>query len=334
MAVGEKYSSLTAWLNNCGQNSVRLSFEELNEIIPIPKHAYKDRSSWANLSKPASFCSSWINAGYFVSAISLPYEWVVFSKGQSKSNTPKSFDLDWSADDKAIGVAIECGYKCYDEMLSYPNHRYKSWEYCHEVFKRNRKNHDDATIDLLCLHLAWYLASWGMLRNSFLMQKDYKIHAKVVMLLFQPEWESLWDITPEKMAQQWYAERMLKLFEKITETYIETGGGIPTETLISKILLGTVGCLPAYDRYFKKALSATRAATQQLSVKSIMALGTMYQKHCVEFEALRQHCSASGIEYPAAKVIDMCFFEYGLQLEGGRDTEVRSIDRIIPQSQQ
>ncbi|MDI2587255.1 hypothetical protein OR571_09100 [Psychrobacillus sp. NEAU-3TGS] len=32
--------------------------------------------------------------------------------------------------------------------------------------------------DHACLHLAFYLASWGMLRNSFLLQRDYKVHQK------------------------------------------------------------------------------------------------------------------------------------------------------------
>lgn len=164
----------------------------------------------------------------------------------------------------------------------------------------------------LCLHLAWYLASWGMLRNSFLMQKDYKIHAAVVRVLYQPEWEALWDIDPEKLAQEWYATRIMKLCEAITEAYVDSGAGIPTETLLTKILLGTIGCAPAYDRYFKKALSLTGAAQQRCNVQSLMALGKLYISRLDEFEALRKHCS-ERVEYPAAKIIDMCFFEYGFQ---------------------
>lgn len=86
-----------------------------------------------------------------------------------------------------------------------------------------------------------------MLRNSFFMQKDYKIHAAVVRLLYQPEWAALWDITPDKLEQEWYASRIMKLRETITEAYVDSGAGIPTETLLTKILLGTIGCTPAYD---------------------------------------------------------------------------------------
>lgn len=67
MAIGEKYAPLGNWLKEHGGDSVKLTFDELNQIIPIPTHAYKNRPSWANLSNPASFCSSWISAGYVCS---------------------------------------------------------------------------------------------------------------------------------------------------------------------------------------------------------------------------------------------------------------------------
>ena len=147
------------------------------------------------------------------------------------------------------------------------------------------------------------------------MQKDYKIHADVVRLIYQPEWDDLWDISPEKLSQEYYADRIMKLSESITEAYVASGAGIPTDTLLTKILLGSVGCVPAYHRYFKKALADTGAASQVFSAKSIRTLGNLYLDHGDEFEKLRKHCD-SRIEYPAAKILDMCFFEYGFQ----RDT--------------
>ena len=56
------------------------------------------------------------------------------------------------------------------------NHRYLSWEHCYEAF-----GNPNNSIDYLALHLAFYLASWGMYRGSTeLLQKDYKIHIPVV----------------------------------------------------------------------------------------------------------------------------------------------------------
>ena len=254
MAIGEKYAPLGNWLKEHGGDSVKLTFNELNQIIPIPNHAYKNRPSWANLSNPASFCSSWISAGYVVDSISLEEQWVVFRKGEVQGHTHHSKPPYRVVDQKKLAEAIHAGYECYDSMKDDPHHRYLSWEYCHEAFRLNRRPQIDATIDYLCLHLAWYLASWGMLRNSFLMQKDYKIHADVVRLIYQPEWDDLWDLSPEKLSQEYYADRIMKLSESITEAYVASGVGIPTDTLLTKILLGTVGCVPAYDRYFKMLL--------------------------------------------------------------------------------
>ena len=180
MAIGEKYAPLGKWLKEHGGDFVKLTFDELNQIIPIPNHAYKNRPSWANLSNPASFCSSWISAGYVVDSISLEEQWVVFRKGEVQGHTHHSKPPYRVEDQKKLAEAIQAGYECYDSMKDDPHHRYLSWEYCHEAFRLNRRPQIDATIDYLCLHLAWYLASWGMLRNSFLMQKDYKIHADVL----------------------------------------------------------------------------------------------------------------------------------------------------------
>lgn len=215
---------------------------------------------------------------------------------------------------KCIMAAIQCGYECYDDIADDKNHRYLSWEHCHEVFLKNRYNLDDATVDYLCLHLAWYLASWGMLRNSFLMQKDYKIHAEVVRLLCQPQWEMLWDITPDKLAQEYYVSQIMSLYHNVKMVYVNSGAGKPTETLLTKILLGTIGCVPAYDTNFKKALSVAKVASQSCNAKSLKELAKLYIERMEEFEALRRHCS-ERIEYPAAKIIDMCFFEYGLQMK-------------------
>ncbi len=47
---------------------------------------------------------------------------------------------------------------------------------------------DEETIDMLALHLGFYLASWGMYRgSSFLLQKDYKVHVPIVKIIINNE---------------------------------------------------------------------------------------------------------------------------------------------------
>ena len=139
MAIGEKYAPLGKWLKEHGGDSVKLTFAELNQIIPIPNHAYKNRPSWANLSNPASFCSSWISAGYVVDSISLEEQWVVFRKGEVQGHMHHAKSSYRVVDQKKLAEAIQAGYGCYDSMKDDPHHRYLSWEYCHEAFRLNRR---------------------------------------------------------------------------------------------------------------------------------------------------------------------------------------------------
>ena len=65
--------------------------------------------------------------------------------------------------------------KYLSNMVQDSNHRFKSWEYCYTAFG----NLD--SVDYLSLHLAFYLASWGMYRGSCgIFWKDYKIHIKTI----------------------------------------------------------------------------------------------------------------------------------------------------------
>ena len=82
MARGGKYAALTEWLQECGKDTVHLSFEKLNDIITIPNYANKDRPSWANCTttNATPFQRSWISAGYVIGAISLPERWVEFAR--------------------------------------------------------------------------------------------------------------------------------------------------------------------------------------------------------------------------------------------------------------
>ena len=76
--------------------------------------------------------------------------------------------------------------KYLSNMVQDSNHRFKSWEYCYTAFG----NLD--SVDYLSLHLAFYLASWGMYRgSSFLLQKDYRIHIPVVKELLSEKYDAL-----------------------------------------------------------------------------------------------------------------------------------------------
>ena len=94
-----------------------------------------------------------------------------------------------------IKEIINQGLKFYNKLREDENGRYRSWEYCYKIFHdaHTSNNVDDDFIDYLCLHLSFYLASWGMYRgSSFLLQRDYKVHKPVIKILLEDKYNSLW----------------------------------------------------------------------------------------------------------------------------------------------
>ena len=141
----------------------------------------------------------------------------------------------------------------YKNIKDDENHRFKSWEHCFDFFKSVPTD-----IDLACLHLGFYLASWGMYRgSSFLLQKDYKIHKTAVCEVLKSEYDVLRGIelqcfNDEKIDILFgLIGRLNTIYQNIKKS-VETKNNDrdTTDTLITKILLGTLGCIPAYDRFF------------------------------------------------------------------------------------
>lgn len=183
------------------------------------------------------------------------------------------------------------------------NHRFLSWEHCYSFFLNNKENlKDDASIDLAALNLAFYLASWGMYRgSSFLLQYDYKIFIPIIKNLFKenkfndlyenPDWNKIQD-----------AEKIIKNIPAFDKS---------TATLITKILMGIFGCVPAFDRFFKEGYKIETKENISFKEKGFKKILEIYQeldeKHWENFN-FKSH---SNLSYPKMKIIDMAFWQYG-----------------------
>ncbi len=199
-----------------------------------------------------------------------------------------------------------------------PYHRYSSWDNCHKAFLSAVPDESHA------LHLAFYLASWGMYRGSCgLLQKNHFIHQKAVDILFKEKFH--------KLRCNWETDIIIKDIDLILElkdelanyynsiTYIKEEKNpkyiTPTDTLISKIMLGTLGCVPAFDRYFITGIKDT------LKLKDIK-----FGKKCLEsiFNNLdlNQIIACQDLirknlnyYYPIMKIIDMYYWQIGYDVE-------------------
>jgi len=223
-------------------------------------------------------------------------------------------------------LAVEKMNAYYLDIQSGENGRYLSWEHCYSFFAKQRNQPlDEEHIDLLCLHLAFYLASWGMYRgSSFLLQRDYRIHRDAVIEIFATEYIPIWGVTCEALVEEETLALLFKLVRKIEQIYVQKRAGIDgrtsvSETLLTKILLGTLGCVPAYDRYFVTAIRKVKVASGEFTPKSIYHLAQFYLKNKAAFSSCRM--DINGLEYPPMKAIDMCFWQIGYESEELADFE-------------
>lgn len=95
---------------------------------------------------------------------------------------------------EAIDELISAAQTFYDDARANENGRSRSWEHCYRVY-RDARTDPSPDYDYLSLHLAFYLASWGMYRGScFLLQKDYKVLSPVVEKVLKPEYDCLFGL--------------------------------------------------------------------------------------------------------------------------------------------
>jgi len=222
-------------------------------------------------------------------------------------------------------IIIKNGKKYFDLQQADENGRYRSWEHCYCVFAKYKdKKLTDDIVDFLCLHLAFYLASWGMLRgSSFLLQKDYKVHAIAVRELMKEKYKGLWAIKCKDYLKDdknlnclhSLTNELEHIYKPFRETARESIGkenpGTPiSQTLLTKILIGTLGCVPAYDEYFKKGVGECGIAPKTFGINSIHSLSKYYVEN-EDIETWRQDISHEGVDYPQMKILDMCFWQMG-----------------------
>lgn len=219
-----------------------------------------------------------------------------------------------------VDLILESSVKFYDTLKKDENGRYRSWEHCYSNFINARDN-KNAELNYLSLQLAFYLASWGMYRgSSFLLQKDYKIHIPVVKELLKEEYDPLAGIDCVELKRK----ENQRLLENINAFLDEYYSNIRDEvknikvrnqlssTLITKILMGTLGCVPAYDRYFISGIKKQKVASGNYNMKSIIQLVDFYEKNIVELENIRKDMKVNGMAYPQMKILDMAFWQIGL----------------------
>ena len=226
---------------------------------------------------------------------------------------------------EAIDELISAAQTFYDDARANENGRSRSWEHCYRVF-RDARNDPSPDYDYLSLHLAFYLASWGMYRGScFILQKDYKVHTPIVEEILKPEYDCLFGLACADLRNDDVGEQYTKLYKYI-DGYFDpirkevAGREVATPVspvLITKILMGTLGCVPAYDRFFEEGAKYLGLEKKSYNKDSPLELADFYEEHNDRLEEARRGMRTDDLIYPQMKLLDMGFWQIGFERDAG-----------------
>lgn len=198
-------------------------------------------------------------------------------------------------------------------------HRYASFDYCYNYFNSYSDKSELAlpeNLEKSCLHLGFYLASWGMFRNSKLMQKSIHFYIPIIKWLANECPADIWSIDVNN-----YNEENISLLTITYNTLDDLLANINKNkrTLITKIMLGIFGNCPAFDDYFTETFRkcyGQNTKYRSFNSISLLAIKQFYDDNENLIEELRQGCRTFNfltreetiILYTRAKIIDMIGF--------------------------
>ena len=225
----------------------------------------------------------------------------------------------------AIDELINAAQTFYDDARANENGRSRSWEHCYRVF-RDARTDPSPDYDYLSLHLAFYLASWGMYRGScFILQKDYKVHTPIVEEILRPEYDCLFGVACVGLREDEVQARLTEVYKRISAHFWPirnevAGREVPTPVspvLITKILMGTLGCVPAYDRFFEEGAKYLGLEKKSYNEDSLRELADIYEEHNDRLEEARRGMRVGDLIYPQMKLLDMGFWQVGFEKDAG-----------------
>lgn len=194
-----------------------------------------------------------------------------------------------------------------------PTARYTSFDYCFNHFQQHRTAvaawGDPSGMEVSCLHLGFYLASWGMLRGSSdLLQRSARHLIPVIETVAYSPTE-VWDLDLDD-----YGTESIELIHRTAFDIRQAFRPVEaSDILVTKVMLGVFGCVPAFDTYFKKGFGIST-----FSRGSLRRIGAFYRSNAAMIDQLRPPTldfttgQPTTRLYTRAKVVDMIFF-----IEGG-----------------
>jgi len=199
-----------------------------------------------------------------------------------------------------------------------PDERYASFDYCFNHFQSFRekgcieKMANEDNMQTSCLHLGFYLASWGMLRgSSFLLEKSIKYYEPLIINISKFD-KRIWEIDANS-----YTEENIEVLLECRDMICKSLGNRTklTDTLTTKIMLGIFSNVPAFDDFFRRGFKV-----HSFGKKSLRMLAKFYNenKNVIDGYGVSTFDFSTGMPtnrmYSRAKIIDMIGFMEGQKI--------------------
>ena len=79
--------------------------------------------------------------------------------------------------------------------------------------------------------------------------------------------------------------------------------------------MATLGCVPAFDRYFVFGLKSQKVVIGTYNIKSILQLVIFYENNIEQLDSVPQKFIVADMLYPQMKILDMGFWQLGFALD-------------------
>ena len=231
-------------------------------------------------------------------------------------------------------VEIKGGYKKFmTDWEKGEEHRFRSYDFCKNLFDEHYarilkgetltyREKENFALNLYC-----YLASWGMVcRGSLLLNRSYRFLIPMCDVLFNSDYQSLWNIDP--LSKDYDCELVNELYKALVGNVGETNNGKDlkekeaTRLLICKIIMGTYGCVIAYDTYDQNTLRALGIRISSDMITLLQSTYDIIDSHKDEFKMImndmKKHIDSDTkkpVNYTAFKVLDMILWIEGEKIE-------------------
>lgn len=251
---------------------------------------------------------------------------------------------------KVVKDINTCIYKYHTDpqvqSVDASKHRFASYDFCHSYFLRNRES-SSSKMEESCIYLWSFLGSWGMLRgSSVLFKENSPASLRNVVECIAKTPKEVWDIDVEQYGNEKCRQQIICLYNSISRALTEGSSSVdckgnpitplknPSRTLVTKIMMGVFGIVPAFDTFFCDVFDSLYPGkgfrSGKFSLDCLDAIYDFYLQNKQQLDSIKIAVidfdgePIEGMYYKKAKLIDMYGFTRGvLKLKAGKDKTMK-----------